>query len=67
MAMSLSNNQFTVRWTDNTGKDRSKVYSDYDTAIKAYKWLIANGAEAPDLAVVKRVSPSKPDIESEPS
>ena len=47
------NSQFKVRWVDNIGKDRSKVYSDYKDAQKAYKWLIEHGADNVDLAILR--------------
>ena len=65
--MSLNNNQFTVRWQDQNKQEKSKTYDDYDTATKAYKWLIVSGAAGVDLAIVQRVSPSKADESTEPS
>lgn len=54
--MSFNNNQFSVRWTDDKGEGRSKVYSDYNEAVRAFKWLQANGADNVDLAIiVKRI------------
>lgn len=41
-----------VRWTDKDGKERSKVYDDEPTAQKAKKWLIDNGTDTVDIAIV---------------
>ena len=65
--MSLNNNQFTVRWQDQNKQEQSKTYDDYNTAIKAYKWLIASGAVGVDLAIIQRVKPSKDDVGQKPS
>ena len=65
--MSLNNNQFTVRWQDQNKQEKSKTYDDYDTATKAYKWLIASGADGVDIAIVQRIKPPKADIDQEPS
>ena len=58
--MPFDNNTFTVRWVDNTGEDRSKVYSDYREAQRAYKWLLKMGATSVDLAIKPRLKPTEP-------
>lgn len=42
---------YIIRWTDKNGKQWSKTYTDYLTAIKAKKWLIDQGADNIDIAV----------------
>lgn len=64
--MTFNSNQFKLRWRDSEGKDRSKVYSDYDQAKKAFKWLNDNGADA-DLAIIKRIKRSEGGEDSESS
>lgn len=62
----MKNNQFKVRWQDKEGNDREKVYSGYDQAMKAYKWLNDNGAIA-DIAIIKRIKSSEGDEGAESS
>ena len=42
---------YKIRWTDKDSKQWSKVYTDYQTALKAKKWLIGQGIEIIDIAV----------------
>lgn len=49
------NSSFIVRWQDDRGEDRNKTYDDYATAQKAYKWLMNNGVEIVDIAILKKV------------
>lgn len=55
--MTFNNNQFKIRWEDKEGVKREKIYSDYNQAQKAHKWLNDNGAVA-DIAIVKRIKVS---------
>jgi hypothetical protein len=50
--------QYIVRWTDATGKENRKTYTDYQTTIKARDWLIKSGAVDVDIAV--EISTAKP-------
>jgi hypothetical protein len=50
--------QYIVRWTDATGKENRKTYTDHPTVIKAKKWLIKAGAVDIDIAV--EIKPVKP-------
>ena len=52
--MSLNNNQFKVRWIDQDKKEHVKIYTNYLEADKAYRWLVKNGAEAPDIAIITK-------------
>ncbi len=42
---------YTIRWTDKSGKPNKKVYNNYSTVIKAKKWLLENNASDIDIAV----------------
>lgn len=44
--------KYIVRWQDK-GKENRKEYLDYSTALKAKKWLIAQGIKDVDIAVSK--------------
>jgi len=50
------NSNYIIRWVDDRGEDRNKVYDDYATAKKAYKWLLGNGVEIVDIAILKKVT-----------
>lgn len=65
--MAFNNNDFKLRWKDEEGKDRSKVYSDYNAAQKAYKWLITNNAKDVDLAIIKRIEKQNDESQMFPS
>jgi len=43
---------FTVRWIDDKGLNQKKFYDDEKTARKAADWLINNGADRVDVAIV---------------
>lgn len=47
-----------VRYQDKDGNEKYKIYDDEPTARKAKKWLLDNGYENVDMAVVlpKRVN-----------
>ena len=52
---------YTIRWTDKDGKHWSKTYTDYQTAIRAKKWLVGQNIEIIDIAVElndKKITPS---------
>ena len=51
-----------VRWTDKEGNNQSKEYDDYKTATKARDWLLDNGANDADIAVIM---PKREPIETE--
>lgn len=55
MKQEIMNSSFIVRWQDDRGEDRNKTYDDYATAQKAYKWLMNNGVEIVDIAILKKV------------
>lgn len=59
----MNNSQFSVKWIDKEKQEREKVYDTYKEADKAYKWLLSNGAEAPDIAVIKRLEPKSEALE----
>ena len=52
--MSLQGKQFKVTWLDTELKEHSKVYDTHELAHKAYRWLVKNGAEAPDIAIITK-------------
>lgn len=41
-----------VRYQDKQGNDKYKIYDDEPTARKAKKWLLDNGYDNVDMAVV---------------
>lgn len=41
-----------VRYQDKDGNERHKIYDDEPTARKAKQWLLDNGYEGVDMAVV---------------
>lgn len=43
---------YTVRWIDDKGLNHKKSYDDEKTARKAADWLVDNGADRVDVAVV---------------
>jgi len=43
---------YTVRWIDDKGLNHKKSYDDEKTARKAADWLVNNGADRVDVAVV---------------
>ena len=51
--MSFNSNQFSVRWIDQDKKEHVKKYTNYLEADRAYRWLVKNGAEAVDIAVIQ--------------
>lgn len=59
----MNNSQFSVKWIDKEKQEREKIYDTYDEAQKAYRWLLSNGAEAPDIAVIKRLEPKSEALE----
>lgn len=42
---------YIVRWTDQQGVKQRKTYTDYQTAVKAVKWLTTGGVKDADIAV----------------
>ena len=61
----LAGNKFIVKWIDDKKVDREKVYDSYADAQKAFKWLLAQGADGVDLAIKKPAKVAQEGLESE--
>lgn len=42
---------YVLSWYDKNNKYMNKVYTDYQTSLKAKKWLLDNGGSNIDIAV----------------
>lgn len=49
--------KLSVRWTDQDGKERRKEYDNQADAVKARDWLLNNGADDADIAVIRTIKP----------
>lgn len=45
---------YIVKWNDQNGHSKKKIYTSSIEARKAYDWLVKNGADAVDLAIEVR-------------
>ena len=46
-------NNFTVKWIDEKGVERSKKYKTLDDATYARNWLLKNGAKQVEIFINK--------------